>query len=145
MDGFQLQQISTSDADFLSALKSVGLEENGLERAEAYVLIDRESGERIAYGGLEIYAPHAMLRSLAVPEAHRGQGYASLLCTHALAQAAARGVTHVYALTETVPGFFTALGFEAVDRGALPAAVLGSPLVQQVCGKDADIFRLSLS
>lgn len=145
MEGFVLAQISSTDPDYLAMLEAAHLSPLGLDRAEAYVLLERESSERVAYGALEIYAPNAMLRSLVVPNEHRGQGYATTLCRFAFAQAAARGVTHVYALTETAPGFFEAMGFRDSSYLRLPRSITGSPLVQEVCSQSAKVHEYSLS
>lgn len=142
MEGFQLARISVSDASFLRALKAAALSGEGLERAEAYALVERESRQHVAYAALEIYAPQAMLRSLVVPEEHQGQGYGAAVCQLVFSQAAARGVTHIYALTDTAAGFFRHMGFEEVARTRLPHRIAESPLVKKVCPQSATAFMM---
>ena len=142
--GFQLSQISRDEPDFLGALKEAGLSANGLERAEAYALQERETVENVAYAAVEIYAPDAMLRSLVCPPEHRGMGYGTALCQLVFPYVQSRGVSTVYALTETAPGFFSTLGFEKTTRNSLPEQIARTPLVANTCGAKADVYKITL-
>ena len=144
LEGFQLQDISRDDTRFISALSSVSLSAHGLERAEAFALKLRETGEACAFCAVEVYAPHALLRSVVTPQQQRGQGYASALCQALQPMLKARGIIDLYAVTETADGLFDFLGYQKLERKALPEAIATSPLLKQICGAQARNFQLFL-
>jgi len=74
----------------------------------------------VACGALHFYTPHmAELRSLAVAPQRARSGLGRRMALELLEQAREIGVDVVFAFTY-VPGFFEKLGFQTVDRGALP-------------------------
>ncbi len=104
---------------------------------EHYLLLRTEKGGVVGSVGLEIFGPHALLRSLAVAEGHRGQRLASLLTDSIESYAAERGVQNIFLLTETAEGFFAARGYEVVPRAALPPQVAESEEVRGLCPDSA--------
>lgn len=81
--------------------------------------------------GLELYGPVALLRSLAVADAARGNGLGEALVAHAERQATAQGVHAVYLLTTTASAFFERRGYRPLARAQAPAAIAGTT---QFCG-----------
>lgn len=81
--------------------------------------------------GLEIYGDVALLRSLAVSEAARGNGCGKRLVAEAEAHALVSGVGAIYLLTTTAETFFQSLGYSVADRSAAPEAIRST---QQFCG-----------
>jgi len=59
---------------------------------------------------------------LAVDESNRGAGVGKMLVAAAAEQAAELGIAKVFALTLD-PGFFEKLGFEVIEKDALPMKV----------------------
>lgn len=74
----------------------------------------------VACGALHFYTPQAAeVRSLAVHPAMKGRGVGRALVETLVAEAAAFGITSVFAFTY-VPRFFRKLEFVEVDRAELP-------------------------
>jgi N-acetylglutamate synthase-like GNAT family acetyltransferase len=66
---------------------------------------------------LEVMEDVALLRMLAVAPERRGEGLGYLLVETATERARARGVKHLYLVTDGAQGYFgEKLGFAAVDR-----------------------------
>jgi amino-acid N-acetyltransferase len=80
-------------------------------------------GEVVGVCALSLYWEDlAEIRSLAVYEAHGGQGLGRALVSACLDEAAALGVSRVFALTYR-PGFFERLGFRTLDKRELPQKI----------------------
>jgi amino-acid N-acetyltransferase len=89
----------------------------------ATALVAREQQRVIGSAALEMYAPYALLRSVAVDASHRGQGIGRRLTTEALALAHRQGVERVYLLTDTAAAFFPKLGFREIARSDVRPSV----------------------
>jgi len=95
--------------------------------------------------GLERYGEHALLRSLVVDEAGRGQGLGGRLVA-ALEQAAReRGTREIWLLTNDASEFFTARGFEIRDRADAPDAIQGSAEFSSICPASAILMSKMLA
>lgn len=104
------------------AAKGVMLPRMELELCESIrdfmVALDRE--KLVGCGALHFYTPHmAELRSLAVAPSRTRSGLGQRIAGELLDQARELGVDVVFAFTY-VPHFFEKLGFQTVDRAALP-------------------------
>ncbi len=77
----------------------------------------------VAVVGLELFGTVALLRSLAVSPAYRGQKLARELVTYAESFAASRGVDSLFLLTTTASTFFGKLGFVPALRSAAPPEI----------------------
>jgi len=95
----------------------------------------------VGVGGLELHGSVALLRSLAVAPAHRGRGLATAICAHLEAEAATRGVEHVYLLTETAERFFTRRGYVAIPRANAPPEIASSEEFSVLCPQSAVFMR----
>jgi amino-acid N-acetyltransferase len=83
----------------------------------------RDGDRVIACGALHVmWEDLAEIRSLAVREDRQGQGLGALLVRSHLEEAAALGLTTVFALTYR-PAFFERLGFAQADVMTLPRKV----------------------
>jgi amino-acid N-acetyltransferase len=98
---------------------------------------DRDSGERVGVGGLEIHGSHGLLRSVVVREPHRGEGYGAAICEGLEREARERGVGTLWLLTTTAAGFFAARGYERVAREAAPAAIRDTAEFAELCPDSA--------
>lgn len=103
-----------------------------------------ESGRVIGVAGLERYGESGLLRSVAVARGRRGSGLGACLTRAVLAEAVADGLDGVYALTTTAAGYFPRLGFEEIDRGAVPESVRASSEFKTHCPSSAVALRLDL-
>jgi amino-acid N-acetyltransferase len=117
----------------LELLQNNGLPQDGLADHWATTLVAREDGRVVGSAALEMYGTAALLRSVAVAAALRGQGLGQRLTRSALDLARQRGVTEVYLLTETAGEFFPRFGFHAVDRADVPDAVKQSVEFASAC------------
>jgi len=80
-------------------------------------------GKVVACCALEIvWSDLAEIKSLAVEESNKGSGVGKILVTDVVEQAGKLGVQKVFALT-LEPDFFEKLGFQKIDKDALPMKV----------------------
>jgi len=99
------------------------------------------TAERVeAVGGLEALGDFALLRSVAVSEALRGQGRARAIVTALEALADASGFRALYLLTESADRYFEGLGYARVERADVPEAVRASRQFASLCPDDAVVM-----
>lgn len=109
----------------------------GFRESVSAAVVACEGDDVMGVAALEIYDEGALLRSVAVSEAARGQGVGQRLTNAALAAARARGVAQVFLLTTTAEAFFPRLGFERIDRANVPASVQASVEFKGACPASA--------
>jgi amino-acid N-acetyltransferase len=73
--------------------------------------------------GLELFGPHALLRSLAVASDSRSAGLGTALVERAEAHARECGARSIYLLTTTAEAFFSRRGYLVAARESAPAAI----------------------
>lgn len=95
--------------------------------------------------GLELYGEVALLRSLAVDPAARGQGHARALVRAAEQAAAEAGVRHLYLLTTTAAPFFAALGYANAERTNARGAIAATPQFSGLCPASSSFMMKTLS
>ena len=83
----------------------------------------RKGGCIIGAAGLEKAGGHALVRSVAVAEKHRGQNTGAGLVKAVEQMARLFGVKKVWLLTLTAAGFFEKLGYAKTDRASAPKAI----------------------
>jgi len=99
----------------------------------------------LGVAGLEICGPDALLRSLAVDEAARGQGCGRALVAAVERHARAQGVRHMYLLTITAARFFEALGYRMVSRDRAPEGVRATSEFSVLCPSTAAFMTKDLA
>ena len=129
----------------------------GLLAAEGLPTEDvREAGRRffalhdaqqvaVAYGGLEHAGGDMLLRSVVTAPAQRGAGHGRAITEWLVAEAARSGARDLYLLTLTARDFFAKIGFEAIDRTAVPPAVAASKEFSSLCPSTAIAMKRPLS
>ncbi|CAB9527585.1 n-acetylglutamate synthase [Seminavis robusta] len=99
--------------------------------------------------GLEVFppSPHALLRSLAVKDSHRGQGIATALYNQMEKVAReTHGIKHLYLLTTTAADYFRSRqGFQRVERKAAPNVIQATAEFSAICPCSAVCLRKDLS
>lgn len=95
--------------------------------------------------GLEIYGPHALLRSLAVVASARSTGLGSALLSRAEAHARAQNVHEIYLLTTTAQAFFEARGYRVIPRESCPAAIRATRELASLCPANSALLKKPLS
>jgi amino-acid N-acetyltransferase len=131
------------DWNAISALlQREGLPLAGAREHLAHFIVAEDDEGVAGAGGLEVYGPSALLRSLVA--AHHGRGIGHLLVEQLIVRARALGVTDLVLLTTTAAGYFPRFGFETVARPDVPAALLASREFQGACPSSATVMRLRL-
>jgi cystathionine beta-synthase len=123
-----------------ASLPTAGLAEH---RGHLYVL----AAQRTVVGvvSYEAYSPNALLRSLVIAPAARGQEHGRQLLVFILERARRDGIRDAYALTTTIPDLLFHLGFNEVKRSDAPAALLASEEFRWACPASARLFRISVT
>jgi amino-acid N-acetyltransferase len=106
------------------------------EHLGTFVVFETD-GAVVAVGGLEMRGRFALLRSLTVAPTHRGRGVARALCDRLEAEAARRGASHVYLLTETSARFFLERGYATADRSTAPDEIASAEEFASICPQSA--------
>lgn len=83
--------------------------------------------------GLELFPPHALLRSLAVAEACRGQGIAKRLIAAIERHARIVGGTSIYLLTLTAAGLFEKCAYRQISRESAPEEIQATDEFKTLC------------
>lgn len=126
-------------------LNEAGLPTDGLSPSLPNALVARDlEGSLAGCVALEVYGQVALLRSLAVSPARRGQGLGERLTAEAMKLAAGAGVRDVYLLTETAGGFFPRFGFAAESRSLAPQALGASAEFQSACPASATLMHVTV-
>lgn len=104
-----------------------------------------EGDRLVAAGGLEPAERYFLLRSVVVAPACRGRGLAREMTDFLLARARSAGCPRVYLLTETAADYFARLGFEAVARDSVPAAIAGTRQFTSLCPASAYCMAIDIA
>ncbi len=99
----------------------------------------------IGSGGLEFHGDKVLLRSLAVSQELRGQQVGKQIVSDLLQLATEKKKKEVYLLTETAYYFFQKLGFNEIDRDAVPEEIKASSEFAHVCPTSAQVMRLVIN
>lgn len=134
-----------ADADTVHRVVAL-LRENDLphedvrEHPSRFVLATTDS-TLVGVGGLEPYGDIGLLRSLAVTESHRGQGYGTTICDALEQRARDTGIETLYLLTTTPTSFFEQRGYEEIDRTDAPEAIQRTTEFADRCPESATCMR----
>lgn len=122
------------DAPAYGLLRACDLPTEDLHQAAGLVLYAAvQDGRLFGLVGLESHGDAALLRSLAVDHAARGQGLARRLVEAAEQAAAAAGVSTLYLLTTSAAAFFAARGYLEVARAEAPASIAATRQFSGLC------------
>src|SRR5262245_12926773 len=116
----------------------------GIEQHLGAAVVAREGSRLVGCAAIELYAPAALLRSVAVDPAVRGQGIGIRLTEAALELARARGVQTAYLLTETASAFFPRFGFQSIPRAQVDPAIRRSVEFTGACPDTAQAMKAEL-
>jgi amino-acid N-acetyltransferase len=141
-------QFALADAADLHSISEL-LASNGLPSTDIaqhlqHFVVAKSRGEIVALAGIEVHAPDALLRSVCVRAAQRGQGLAARACELLEAHARNLGVTRFYLLTTTARGYFEQLGFEVCSRAVAPAAIRATAEFGSLCPATATCMTRQL-
>lgn len=138
-----VERATDADLAYVARLcREAGLPTDDLYEAPATFYLGRDGG-LVAVGGIEDCGPAGLLRSVAVPEEERGQGY-GVAMVDALVGRAHNEYDRLYLLTTDAAGFFAEQGFEPVERRATPEGVQETAQFADLCPTGATVMRRSL-
>jgi len=141
----RLREATVKDLDIIILLlSSHGLPTDDLAGKAASLFVLEVDGRIIGSGGVEVFGDAGLLRSVAVVEPLRGEGFGATICREIVGRMRARGVRELFLLTTTAPGFFGALGFTRIDRNDAPAEIRGTTEFSGVCPISAVCMRMGL-
>jgi amino-acid N-acetyltransferase len=118
---------------------------DGVDEHVATMVVARHGNDVVGAAAVELYADGALLRSVVVDPAVRGQGLGHRLSDAALGIAKDLGSDTAFLLTTTADGFFPKLGFEPIVRDEVPASVQASIEFQSACPASAVVMRKRLA
>jgi amino-acid N-acetyltransferase len=124
----QLQANNLPDADLLNILSALKLAYHG--------------DQRVGMGGIELYPPYGLLRSLVVAAPYRGKGYGKALCQLLVEQSYEARIQELYLLTTTADLFFANLGFVKIKRDSAPTAIQNTREFSHLCPAIAICMRI---
>lgn len=104
-----------------------------------------EGVDVLAAGGLEVLGPDALLRSVVVAPASRGQGLAKRIVDALIEDARRRHLRSIWMLTTTAAEFFPRWGFRPADRESAPSGIAASAEFASLCPGTATCFVLRLA
>jgi amino-acid N-acetyltransferase len=122
-------------------LAGEGLPLDGVGEHFSGFVIAEEAGALVGAAGLEVHEDCGLLRSVVVTPAAKGRGIGGELTECLLREGTRRGLRAVYLLTTTAADYFARLGFERVERDAVPTALHGSKELQGACPSSAVVMR----
>jgi amino-acid N-acetyltransferase len=125
-------------------LESQHLPLDGIDDHVSTMVVARQGSEVVGAAAVELYADGALLRSVVVDPAARGQGLGHRLSEAALGIARNRGTRTAFLLTTTAERFFPKLGFEPIVREDVPGSVQASIEFQSACPASAVVMRKRL-
>ena len=99
-----------------------------------------DNNKVVGTGGLEIFDHNALLRSLVVSPAARGQQLGKKLTDTLCQYAQKQQVQNLYLLTETAEVLFTARGFERTLRDAAPDTIKQTQQFSGLCHDSATLM-----
>lgn len=142
---YRLIKDAESFEAFRVLLKSSGLPADDLDFNRDLLVGYYEGDELVGTGGLEVYGPYALLRSLSVKMGIRGKAVGSTITEFLLEEAKKQKLKGIYLLTETAHGFFLKKGFVDVSREAVPEEVKKSAEFSKLCPGSAAVMVLHLN
>ena len=126
---------------FAEALDAAGLPSGDIGLpGRSFYRFATPAGDMVGYGGMELYGPAALLRSIVVLPAHRGHGYGRTIVDHLLRKARSANADDAYLITTSARGFFEQSGFAVTDRAAAPASILGTTQAAGLCPASAPLL-----
>ena len=127
--------------DILRLLEENHLPLDGLRDHLETTVVAWEHKRIVGSAALERYRDGALLRSVAVSDALRGQGLGRQLTDAAIALAGRMSVPAVFLLTTTAERYFPKFGFERIDRAEVPESVRASVEFTSACPSSAIVMR----
>jgi N-acetylglutamate synthase-like GNAT family acetyltransferase len=129
-----------------SDLPTAGVEQLLSGHADAFVVAETNdaSPRVIGAAGVEGSGPAALLRSVVVDASLHGRGIGRELVERATERAISSGVTTLYLLTTTAAPYFSRLGYQPIERAAVPSAIASTHEFTTACPSTATVMVKSI-
>ena len=98
----------------------------------------------LAIGGIEVFAPYALLRSVAVLPEQRGRGLARKIVGQLESLAKKKDVAEIFLLTTDAAGYFENLGYRVRDRSHVPSEISSTSQFSDLCPSSSILMSKSL-
>jgi amino-acid N-acetyltransferase len=121
------------EAAIVALLREAELPHEDFAGHLAHFLVARREGTVVGAVGFERHGRSALLRSLVVAPALRGNGLGDQLVRRLAAVARRKKVERFYLLTTTAEAFFARRGFQKIARQAVPAAIAATREFNSLC------------
>ena len=109
-----------------------------------HFIVARQGDTIVGTVGVEPAGDDALLRSLAVVEAHRGQTIGAQLVAAIEKYARSLGVISLYLLTMEASEYFKKLGYQTLGRDTTPAEIQSTEEFRSLCPASAQCLYKSL-
>ena len=129
----------------LQLLRDSGLPIDGVVDHLHTALVARDGAAIVGCAAVEIHPGGALLRSVAVASAARGDGVGERLTNAAITLAQSLGTREVYLLTTTAESYFARFGFIPTTRAQVPTGVQQSVEFRCACCASAVVMRKTLN
>jgi amino-acid N-acetyltransferase len=141
----EFRRATTADWPAIETLLMAGgLPLDGAREHLDFFLVGAAGSELLCVAGLEHYGSVALLRSVAVTGALRGQGLGDRLLDAIRFKARAEGVAALYLLTTTAAPFFRNRGFQQIERSNAPDVLTASREFQGICPASATMMMATI-
>lgn len=141
----RLREATIKDLDLIILLlSSHDLPTEDLSGKTSSLFVLEADGAIIGSGGVEIFGKIGLLRSVAVMESLRGEGFGELICREIFNRMRVQGLKELYLLTTTAPGFFERVGFTRIDRNDAPVDIRGTTEFSTLCPTSAVCMTMRL-
>jgi N-acetylglutamate synthase-like GNAT family acetyltransferase len=129
----------------IAALKRAGLPADDVEEpGRLFWRFETADTVPVGFGGLELYRPHALLRSIITLPPLRGRGFGHAMVDEVEAEARIAGCHSAWLLT-TSPDYFAQLGYAPRRRENAPAAIRATRHFDVLCALSATVMMKPLS
>lgn len=115
-----------------------------LDEGNGQFYVARTSEGAVGVGGIEVYGAAGLLRSVAVEESARGEGFGTAICDGLEDLARKRSVGQLWLLTTTAAEFFADRGYREVDRSGAPERIRETTEFAELCPESATCMKREL-
>ena len=140
-----MEKLDFKDINLVKSL----LEENDLPvsdlNSSITFFVEKDKDKIIATGGLESRGNDAIIRSIAVSDAFKSQGFGDAITKQLIHYAKEIQKEDIYLLTTTAEKYFLKYGFKEVDRAHVSREVKNSTQYKDVCPDSAVVMKLEFN
>lgn len=126
------------------ALRAAALPADDLDAPDVMLFAFRRGGDNVGHGGFELHGEDALLRSIVVDPAFRGEGLGRRIVEWLGACARDLGGARGFLLTTNADRYFAKLGFAPVDRRDAPESIKATRQMAALCPSSAVLMMKAL-